>query len=48
MAGVEVILRLSSRMAEMQHKIVGLEAELRRYGKADPVKRKSNQEVKDG
>ena len=48
MAGVEVILRLSSRMAEMQHKIVGLEAELRRYGKVDPIKRKSNQEVKDG
>jgi MerR family transcriptional regulator/heat shock protein HspR len=48
MAGVEVILRLSQRVAEMQHKIVSLEAELSRYGKAAPAKRKSKQEVKDG
>jgi len=48
MAGVEVILRLSSRMAELQHRIDSLEAELRRYRKADPVKRKSSQEVNDG
>jgi len=48
MAGVEVILRLSRRVAEMQHKIVSLEAELSRYEKAAPAKRKSKQEVKDG
>ena len=48
MAGVEVILRLSSRMVELQHRIDSLEAELRRYRKADPAKRKLNQEVKDG
>jgi MerR family transcriptional regulator/heat shock protein HspR len=48
MAGAEVILRLSARIVEMQHKIVGLEAELRRYRKAAPAKTKSKQEVKDG
>ena len=48
MAGVEVILRLSGRMAEMQHRIDSLEAELRRYSKPAPTKRKSTQEVKDG
>ena len=48
MAGVEVILRLSGRMAEMQHRIDSLEAELRRYSKTAPTKRKSNQEVNDG
>jgi MerR family transcriptional regulator/heat shock protein HspR len=48
MAGVEVILRLSSHMAGMQHRLDSLEAEVRRYRKADPAKRKSNQEVKDG
>jgi len=48
MAGVEVILRLSGRIVEMQHKIVGLEAELRKYRTAVPARRKSKQEVKDG
>ena len=48
MAGVEVILRLSQRIVEMQHRIDSLEAELRKYRKADPAKRKSKQEVKDG
>jgi len=48
MAGVEVILRLSQRVAEMQHRIDSLEAELRRYGKAAPAAKKSKQEVKDG
>ncbi len=48
MAGVEVILRLGVRMAEMQHRIDNLEAELRRYRKAAPAGKKSKQEVKDG
>ena len=48
MAGVEVILRLSERMAEMQHRIDSHEAELRRYRKAAPAVKKSKQEVKDG
>lgn len=48
MAGVEVILRLSGRMAEMQHRIDSLEVEVRRYSKTAPTKRKSTQEVKDG
>jgi MerR family transcriptional regulator/heat shock protein HspR len=41
MAGVEVILRLSRRIVEMQHSIHSLEAELRKYRKADPAKTKS-------
>ena len=48
MAGVEVILRLSQRIVEMQHRITSIETELRKYRKADPVKTKSKQEVKDG
>ncbi len=48
MAGVEVILRLSERVVVMQHRINSLEAELRRYGKAAPARKKSKQEVKDG
>jgi len=48
MAGVEVILRLSERVAEMQHRIDSLQAELRSYGKAAPAKRKIKQEVQDG
>ena len=48
MAGVEVILRLSERVAEMQHRIDSLQAELRSYGKAAPAKRKTKQEVQDG
>jgi MerR family transcriptional regulator/heat shock protein HspR len=35
MAGVEVIMRMSEKMAEMQHKIDGLESELKKYKSAD-------------
>jgi MerR family transcriptional regulator/heat shock protein HspR len=48
MAGVEVIMRLSQRIAEMQQVINNYEAELRKYRKAAPAARKSKQEVKDG
>jgi len=48
MAGVEVIMKLSERIAEMQHMINSLEAELRRQRKAAPAAKKSKQEVKDG
>ena len=41
MAGVEVILRLSQRIVEMQHRIDSIEAELRKHRKADPAKTKS-------
>jgi len=41
MAGVEVILRLSRRIVEMQHRIDSIEAELRKYRKADTAKTKS-------
>jgi MerR family transcriptional regulator, heat shock protein HspR len=41
MAGVEVILRLSRRIVEMQHRIDTIEAELSKYRKADPAKTKS-------
>ena len=41
MAGVEVILRLSQRIVEMQHQITIIEAELRKYRKSDPAKTKS-------
>jgi MerR family transcriptional regulator/heat shock protein HspR len=47
MAGVEVIMKLSRRIAEMQHRIDVLESELRRYSKS-PAGKKSKQEVKDG
>jgi MerR family transcriptional regulator/heat shock protein HspR len=40
MAGVEVVLRLRQKMAEMQHRIDMLEAELSRYRKKDTDKRK--------
>jgi len=48
MAGVEVIIKLSRRMSDMQHRIDELESELRRYRKAAPAAKKSKQEVKDG
>jgi len=48
MAGVEVIMKLSRRMAEMQHRIDTLESELRSYRKEAPGAKKSKQEVKDG
>jgi len=48
MAGVEVIMKLSQRMADMQHRIESLESELSGYRKAAPAGKKSKQEVKDG
>jgi MerR family transcriptional regulator/heat shock protein HspR len=39
-AGVEVIMRLSEKLAEMQHKIDGLESELKKYRKTDALKTK--------
>jgi len=39
MAGVEVILKLRGKMAEMQHRIDILDAELRKYKKTDAEKK---------
>ena len=35
MAGVEVIMRLGEKLADLQHKINGLESELKKYKSAD-------------
>lgn len=35
MAGVEIIMRMGQKMAEMQHKIDALEAELKKYRKSE-------------
>ena len=40
MAGVEVIMRLGEKMAEMQHKIDSLEAELKKLNKIEPSRKK--------
>ncbi|MFA5064649.1 MAG: MerR family transcriptional regulator [Dehalococcoidia bacterium] len=48
MAGVEVIMKLSQRIAEMQQIINSYEAELSKYRKAAQASKKSKQEVKDG
>lgn len=42
MAGVEVIMRLSEKLAEMQHKVDSLESELKKHRKIDTGKRKIN------
>ncbi len=48
MAGVEVIMKLSRRVAELQNHIDSLESELRKYRKSASAVKKSKQEVKDG
>ena len=40
MAGVEVIMRLGQKIAELQHKVDSLEAELKRYRQPEAAKRK--------
>ncbi len=39
-AGVDVIMRLSEKLAEMQRKIDGLESELKKHRKTDTLKTK--------
>jgi MerR family transcriptional regulator/heat shock protein HspR len=40
MAGVEIIMRLGQKIAELQHKVDSLEAELKRYRQPEAAKRK--------
>ncbi len=40
MAGVEIIMRLGHKIAELQHRVDGLEAELKKYRKTESVKKK--------
>ncbi len=40
MAGVEIIMRLGQKVAELQHKVDSLEAELKRYRQPEAAKRK--------
>jgi MerR family transcriptional regulator/heat shock protein HspR len=40
MAGVEIIMRLGQKIAEMQHRVDSLEAELKRFRQPEVAKRK--------
>jgi MerR family transcriptional regulator/heat shock protein HspR len=40
MAGVEIIMRLGQKIAELQHRVDNLEAELKKYRKVESIKKK--------